>query len=125
MQRASGDAQPPALAGWGERDVIPSLHVGPSSLPPSLLYERCDVGKEIEKVRIHLVRLDAHAETLFEEDDQLNGCNGVEDAAGDQRRVVAERVRVLTGKKLREYVVLDTAPDVRFCCRFHSGSVTV
>src|SRR5205814_1135015 len=58
-----------------------------------------------------LVRLDGHAEALFEEDDQLERADRVEDAAGDQGGLLGQLARVLAGEELTEEVIADDALD--------------
>src|SRR5205807_9323348 len=65
----------------------------------------------VEVLDAGLVRLDGHGEAFFEEDDQLECADRVEDAAGDERRVLGQRVRVLSGQELAEDVVANGALD--------------
>jgi hypothetical protein len=65
-----------------------------------------------------LIGFDGDAESLLQEDDELQRADGIQDAAGDQRRRAPELVRVLARQELPQDVLVDDLGDV-----FHDGLV--
>src|SRR5438270_10768377 len=65
-----------------------------------------DLADGVEMVDARLVSFNGDAEPLLDEDDELQCADRVEDAAGDERRLFGQIVRVFAGQELSEDVVL-------------------